>query len=59
MDNKKYLCYITYVVPMEELPPLPNFAAPPIAEKAEEPPTLPGFMPQWFNAGGFPEDDID
>lgn len=44
---------------MEELPPLPNFAAPPIAEKAEDPPTLPGFMPQWFNAGGFPEDDFD
>ena len=58
MDNKKYLCYITYVVPVDELPPMPNFASAHIEEK-EAPPPLPGFMPLWFNAGGFPEDDND
>ena len=57
------MCYITYAVPVDELPEF-NM----LIEKKEEaslPVFLSGgtvpstFVPEWFYAGGFPEDDID
>ena len=61
--EKKYMCYITYAVPVDELPEF-NM----LMQKKEEasPPvflsggTIPStFVPEWFYAGGFPEDDVD
>ena len=51
MDEEKYMCYITYAIPREKMAeffPVPKM---PVIEETEE------FVPQWFNAGGFPEDD--
>lgn len=51
MDEEKCMCYITYAVPREKLAEFFPVEKPPVIEEKEE------FVPQWFNAGGFPEDD--
>ena len=54
MDNDKRICYITYPVLMDEVKDVLG------RQKKEELPLYPqGFMPSWFQSGGFPEDDID
>lgn len=64
MQNDKPMCYITYAVPAELMPQLAFGEAPlpsrPVQEE-ELPPALypPGFMPDWFLRGSFPEDDFD
>ena len=50
MDEEKYMCYITYAIPREKMA---EFFPVPREEKEE----TDEFVPQWFNAGGFPEDD--
>ena len=56
------MCYITYAVPVDELPDFSKFTgilngpAPLPAILPETPST---FVPEWFYGGGFPEDDID
>lgn len=66
MQNSEPMCYITYAVPAHLLPQLPlqNISSPSFMaseEREEEPPQLypPGFMPDWFLRGAFPEDDFD
>ena len=54
MDEKKYCCYITYAIPMDDIPQLPFPVKREQPEKAEYPE---GFMPSWFRAGCFPEDE--
>jgi len=56
------MCYITYAVPVDELPDFPALikreeVKPPFFISGEAVP--PTFVPEWFNAGSFPEDDID
>lgn len=57
------MCYITYAVPVDELPDFPHIIK---KEELPAPPAFltgeavsPEFMPEWFYAGGFPEDDVD
>lgn len=66
MQNSEPMCYITYAVPARLMPELPlgNISVPipmECKEKEEEAPALypPGFMPDWFLRGSFPEDDFD
>lgn len=65
MQNEQPICYITYAVPANMLPnlPFPQFS---VTENTEAPqeedfPSLypPGFMPDWFIRGSFPEDDFE
>ncbi len=65
MQNETPMCYITYAVPAHMMPKL-SFGEMPSSESlapapTEEPPTIypPGFMPDWFLKGSFPEDDFD
>ena len=53
MNDEKIMCYITYAVPSDKIMKLPLFLANEETQAEEE------FVPQWFNAGGFPEDDFD
>ena len=65
LDNQKYMCYVTYAIPMDKLPVLPDFL--PISKESPTPEALPdalsehppGFVMKWFQQGGFPEDDTD
>ena len=65
MENGQPMCYITYAIPANLMPALPLegvFSAPKVepavpAEPQEIYP--PGFMPQWFLRGSFPEDDFE
>jgi len=55
------MCYITYAVPVDELPTFPQLmgqeeALPVYLSGGKLPQT---FVPEWFYAGGFPEDDTD
>ena len=66
MQNSEPMCYITYAVPARLMPDLPfgDFSAPMAVESKEtedEAPVLypPGFMPDWFLRGSFPEDDFE
>lgn len=65
LDNQKYMCYVTYAIPMDKIPVLPDFLPIPKEITAPEVPTNtpnehpPGFVMKWFQDGGFPEDDID
>ena len=66
MQNNEPMCYITYAVPARLMPDLPfgDFSTPITAKtesEQEETPALypPGFMPDWFLRGSFPEDDFD
>ena len=60
--EKRYMCYITYAVPVDELPEFNMLMK---KGEANLPTFLSGgtvpdtFVPEWFYAGGFPEDDID
>lgn len=64
MQSETPMCYITYAVPAHMMPklsfgemPLPvNTEPAPMEEAAIYPP---GFMPDWFLNGSFPEDDFD
>ncbi len=57
MENEKRYCYITYAVPMDEMPFIPHPVRQPQEEVAVPYPD--GFVRAWFDAGSFPEDDID
>ena len=61
MENNQGMCYITYAVPRSFLPPLGVDIPLQQAEIVEDTQSLfpPGFMPEWFLSGGFPEDDFD
>lgn len=67
MNEKNPVCYITYAVPLSSLEniPLPHKIAPaestPPAPSNEAESSLypPGFMPEWFFRGSFPEDDFE
>lgn len=66
MQNNEPMCYITYAVPARLMPrlSLEGFSAPIAVESKEtevESPVLypPGFMPDWFLRGSFPEDDFE
>lgn len=65
MDNQKYMCYITYAIALDKMPELPDFVPLPKASSVPEATQSaplehpPGFVMQWFQQGGFPEDDID
>ena len=55
------MCYITYAVPIDEIPPFPKLfnseeVIPPLPFISGKEPS-PEFMPKWFYAGGFPEDE--
>lgn len=52
MDSKKCWCYLTYVFPVAELPPLP--VPKPDSPTIEGPA---GFEPEWFLKAKFPEDE--
>lgn len=56
MNEENCMCYITYAVPRNMIPHL--FPAPP---PESSPPMLypPGFMPDWYRSGSFPEDDYE
>ncbi|MGN1098319.1 MAG: hypothetical protein ACI4SS_05430 [Clostridia bacterium] len=60
MEKKKCWCYLTYVFPMDDIPPIP-FAKtggqelPPSERTAIEAPS--GFEPTWFFNSKFPEDE--
>lgn len=60
MDNCENLCYITYAVKKDLLEGLlhgeKKETAPPPSEPRLFPP---GFVPEWYLKGGFPEDDIE
>ena len=53
MDNEKIMCYITYAVPSDRMMDFFPVPMPQRIQTSEE------FVPQWFNNGGFPEDDIE
>ena len=66
MQNSEPMCYITYAVPARLMPrlSLEDFSAPMVREGKETEelaPVLypPGFMPDWFLRGSFPEDDFE
>lgn len=65
MQNETPMCYITYAVPAHMLPKLSLGEIPSPLDiqsgQAEEPLEIypPGFMPDWFLNGSFPEDDFD
>ena len=64
MENAEPMCYITYAVPARLMPKLPlGELAPPENTPQENTDTMqlypPGFMPEWFLRGSFPEDDFD
>lgn len=59
--QKKYMCYITYAVPSDELRDFltetDSVHILPPAETGVQENHPEGFVPEWFYAGGFPEDD--
>lgn len=59
MENNENMCYITYAVP-RDLIPNTLFAEAPKEAVSEKEPILfpPGFVPEWYLKGCFPEDDI-
>ncbi len=60
MDNKKYMCYVTYAIELDGPPNLPQIEGTGINfEKGEEMPIPPSFVMDWFQAGKYPEDDIE
>ena len=66
MQTGEPMCYITYAVPAKLMPELSlgELSAPIATESRkpeEESPALypPGFMPDWFLRGSFPEDDFE
>ena len=67
MQNEQAICYITYAVPANMLPNLPimqNTVSSRIEEEEDTKKDLPslyppGFMPDWFIRGSFPEDDFE
>lgn len=65
MQNEEPMCYITYAVPAHLLPELrlqEMYAKQNIPQiNMEEPAAIypPGFMPDWFLSGSFPEDDFE
>ena len=65
MNNNETMCYITYAVPASMLPKFPfgEISVPVTIQQgaAEETKEIypPGFMPEWFLRGSFPEDDIE
>ena len=66
MQNEEAMCYITYRVPAKLMPHLSfEERVEPIKVQQdipkEELPLLypPGFMPEWFLKGSFPEDNFD
>lgn len=64
MKNDKCMCYITYAIPCEKVPPLPFIGETEmseISEAKEEYDILfpPGFVPEWYLKGRYPEDDIE
>ena len=59
MENK-YMCYVTYAIALDELPQIPPFIKENALTESPQTQILPiGFMPQWFQAGGFPEDEAE
>ena len=67
MQSNEPMCYITYAVPAKLMPELSlgELSAPIRVEAKEtteeDSPALypPGFMPDWFLRGSFPEDDFE
>ena len=66
MQNSEPVCYITYAVPVRLMPQLSMqeiYVPESVSHCSEEEnlPTLypPGFMPDWFLSGSFPEDDFE
>lgn len=60
MENNQNLCYITYAVPKEMLSSLGLPPQKPQEEAPREPILFPpGFVPEWYLKGCYPEDDID
>ena len=65
MQNEQPMCYITYAVPAHLVPQLtlqeaavPVNVQPCTAEETPQEIYPPGFMPDWFLRGSFPEDDF-
>ena len=62
MEKEQIMCYITYAVPQKMLSRL-SFKELPFSVQSEPlPPSPPAlypadFVPEWFRAGSFPEDD--
>ena len=58
MENEQYMCYITYAVPRDLMPKLMMHET---EIEASSPPSLypPGFIPDWYRNGCFPEDDFE
>ena len=61
MENEQYMCYITYAVPKSFLTPLVSNMVLEQTESRADAELLfpPGFMPEWFLKGCFPEDDFE
>ena len=64
MEKGQPMCYITYAVPANLMPTLSfegGFPLPDAKPEEKEPSSVypPGFMPEWFLRGSFPEDDFE
>ena len=59
MENNENMCYITYAVPKDSIP-FPFFKEREKEDTSPKEPVLfpPGFVPEWYLKGCFPEDDI-